>query len=200
MTHFAFPAVLCLGLLATAACMTTPDARFYTLNAGETTALGRPSALVLALGPIDLPEYLDRPQIVSRSGGNLLRVDEFNRWGGSLEEEVSRVLARHLGRRLATQRVYRYPSRIATDSDYRIALDIRRFDGDLAGRVHLDLAWSVIADRSGEVVRTGQASYQGAAAGPGYESYAAALSDTLHQFGDDLAVVLDGLAPPRPRR
>jgi uncharacterized lipoprotein YmbA len=182
------------------ACTTTSRASFYTLNGSQGESVERRSSLVLALGPIDLPQYLDRPQIVTRIGGNRLSVDEFNRWGGSLEQEVSRVLTQHLGRRLQTQRVYSYPSRIAADSDYRIALEIRRFDGELGGEVDLDLVWSLIADRTGEVVQTRQAEYRSATRDAGYEAYAAALSDTLAQLGDDLAGALSGLPAPASGR
>jgi len=47
---------------------------------------------VLALGPVRLPEYLDRPQIATRSEGNEVRLHETERWAGSLQEDVSRVM------------------------------------------------------------------------------------------------------------
>lgn len=184
-----------LPVLLAGGCATAPQSRFYALSAAvpQTTA---DSELSLALGPVDLPEYLDRPQIVTRAGDNRLRVDEFNRWGGSLEEEISRVLALYLGRRLGARHVYSYPSRVAAQTDYRIALEIRGFDGTLGGEVALDVAWSLIDDRSGEVLQTRQISYGGTSAGPDYEAYAAALSGLLTQLGDDLAEAL-AAAPSR---
>jgi uncharacterized lipoprotein YmbA len=176
------------------ACATTPQANFYTLNGIDPDKTDARFPLVVAIGPIDLPQYLDRPHIVTRVGGNRLNVDEFNRWAGALEEDITRVLARRIGGRLGTQRIYSYPSRVVPDTDYRIALDIRAFDGALDGEVHLDVSWSVIADRSGEVLQTHQASYQGVSAGGGYEAYAAALSEMLARLGDDLATALGKLA------
>ena len=52
---------------------------------------GAPSAVV-AVHPAVIPAVIDRPQIVTRTGENQLVLAEFNRWGGSLKEEVSRVL------------------------------------------------------------------------------------------------------------
>lgn len=185
--------LLILGLLA--GCVTTPQARFYALSAAV-PAGSVTTNLSLALGPVDLPEYLDRPQMVTRAGGSRLTVDEFNRWGGALEEEIGRVLALYLGRRLGAQHVYSYPSRIAAETDYRIAIQIRSFDGTLGGEVHLDVAWSLIDERSAKVVQTRQTAYQGLAGGTDYDAYAAALSDLLVRLGDDLAEVLDDLARP----
>lgn len=201
MTHrIAAIVLIIIAALVLSACTTTPVTNFYTLNDRGPVDGALRSELVLALGPIELPQYLDRPQIVTRMEGNRLNVDEFNRWGGSLEEEIARVLAQHIGRSLGTQHIYSYPSRVVADSDYRLALDIRGFDGMLGGEVRLEVAWTLVADYSGEIVQTSQASYRSELAAPGdYEAYVAALSDTLTQLGQDLATLLAGL-PPAPTR
>ena len=178
------------------ACTTTPQANFYTLDTGDRVPPGAPSQLIVAIGPVDLPQYLDRPHIVSRTGGNRLRVDEFNRWAGSLEEDVTRVLTRRVGDRLGTLRVYGYPSRVVVDTDYRVAVDVRAFDGTLGGEVVLEASWAVLDDRAGRVVQTRQANYSGVAQGDGYDAYTAALSALLGQLGDDLAAVIGDLPSP----
>ena len=117
-----------LGLLAgvlLAACASPRTSQFYTLGTDMAAPAAASSALVLALGPINLPEYLDRPQLVTRVGGNRLEVDEFNRWGGALDEEISRALADRIGARLGTRQIYHYPSRIAP---HRLGDEERRRD------------------------------------------------------------------------
>lgn len=192
--------VTVVAFLLLAGCASTPAARFYTLNATPVQAAPKTSNLSLALGPIDLPEYLQRPQIVTRAGDNRLGVDEFNRWGGRLEEEIARVLVVHLGRRLGTDRVYSYPSRIAADTDYRVVLEFRRFDGVPGGEVVLEAAWSLVDDRNASVLETGQASYRQSVQGADYADYAAALSALLARLGDDLAGALVEAAPARASR
>lgn len=182
-------------VLLLAGCAGTPKARFYTLSSSPPQAAPAVSNLSLALGPIDLPEYLERPQIVTRAGDNRLDVDEFNRWGGRLEQEIARVLVVHLGQSLGTDRVYSYPSRIAADTDYRVALEFRRFDGMLGGEVVLEAAWSLVDDRNGAVLETRQASYRHSAQGAEYADYAAALSVLLARLGDDLARALLARGP-----
>jgi len=182
-----------VAAFALGSCATAPRASLYTLNGTEPVPAGDLSSLVLAIGPVDLPQYLDRPHIVTRLSDTRLRVDEFHRWGGALEEDISRILALQLGGRLGTRRIYNYPSRVVAETDYRIALDIRAFDGALGGTVKLDVSWSVIDDRSSRVVKTGQARYQSTSGGTGYDAYVAALSDTVAQLGDDLAVALGNL-------
>jgi uncharacterized lipoprotein YmbA len=189
-------AAILAGASLLPACTTTPKADFYTLDTGDRVSSGTRSQLIVAIGPVDLPQYLDRPHIVSRTGGNRLRVDEFNRWAGSLEEDVTRVLTRRVGDRLGTLRVYGYPSRVVVDTDYRVAVDVRAFDGTLGGEVVLEASWAVLDDRAGRVVQTRQANYSGVAQGDGYDAYAAALSALLGQLGDDLAAVIGDLPSP----
>lgn len=189
--------LLCAGLtLLVAGCSTTPTASFYALNTTEPAggAVAYPGSA--ALGPVDMPEYLKRPQIVSRVGGNRLRVDEFNRWGGMLEEEIVRVLTQRLIDVLGTQQVYGYPSRVIAETDHRIALDVRRFDGELGGEVVFDVAWSIIDERNGDVLLTRHATYRQKTGATDYAGYAAALSALVAQLGDDLAATLVGLPSP----
>ena len=181
------------AMLVLTACATTPTAKFYTLNAQMTEPAGVIGDLAFAVGPVDLPRYLDRPQIVTRSGDSRLVLEEFHRWGGSLDEEITRVLAGRIGSRLQTRRVYSYPSRLAADLDYRVALELRTFDGVLGGELRLNVAWSLIADRNGEVVTTRQSDYRVVAADAGYEAYVAAMSELLAELGDDLADALASL-------
>jgi hypothetical protein len=189
-----------LALVAVAAllgaCASTPQARFFALSAGDPMPVEPRATLVLAVGPVDLPRYLDRPQIVSRTGENQLAVDEFNRWGGALDEEVGRVLAQHLGRSLQTQQIFTYPSRLATETDYRIALEIRTFDGPRGGTLTLDLAWSVVDDRTGRVVLNEQASYRAETRSETMDDYVAAMNALLSELGDHVVLRLSRLPSP----
>lgn len=190
MNRYLLLIALSVALLA-AGCATTPEARFYSLTApgdGVVAAEGGPS---LAIGPVDLPRYLDRPQMVSRAGDNRLLVDEFNRWGGALDQEITAVLAAVLGQNLGTQRVYSYPSRIAAEVDYRIALEIRRFDGELGGDVALEAAWSLVDDRTGAILRTRRVDFREPTAGPDHAAYVAALQRTLQRLAEELAAELN---------
>ncbi len=197
MMRLIFPWVL-TGLLALAACTTTtPPSSFYTLDPDYSVKPDSRRDLTLALGPISLPQYLDRPQIVTREGGNRLKVDEFNRWGGSLEEEIAGVLAHRLNGRLGTHRVFDYPSRVGSNTDYRIALDIRRLDGPLGGELRLDVAWSIVDDRSGVIVHTDQSIYTTLSTGPAYSDYAATISTLIGELGDDLSALVLKLVAER---
>ena len=105
-------------LLVLAACSSPPRERFYTLDAPEppAAAQGAPS---IAVGPVTVPDLVDRPQIVVRGGPNQVHIVEQARWAEPLRSAIARVvaanLAAELGMRLAG------PARNA-DADYRVAL------------------------------------------------------------------------------
>jgi uncharacterized lipoprotein YmbA len=75
----------------------SPPSHFYVLNAQE-DAPPQPAdhALVLRITHIGLPRYLDRFEIVTRSGSNELKLADFHRWAEPLEEGIARVLAENL--------------------------------------------------------------------------------------------------------
>ncbi|MCB1821939.1 MAG: membrane integrity-associated transporter subunit PqiC, partial [Candidatus Competibacteraceae bacterium] len=82
------------GLFMLAGCGSTPPTAFYTLSplsaslpTAQTSASR--SDVTIGVGPVTVPEFLDRPQIVTRTTANRLDVDEFHRWGGSLQEDFA---------------------------------------------------------------------------------------------------------------
>jgi uncharacterized lipoprotein YmbA len=62
-------------LLFVLGCASTPPSRFYTLSSLQEGGRGQKESpsdqgLVITVGPIKFPEYLDRTEIVTRAGSN----------------------------------------------------------------------------------------------------------------------------------
>jgi len=146
-------AALAVGF-GSSACGSSPTPRFYTINAIEATeqASATASPLAVVVGPITIPRYLQRPQIVSRTGDSRLRYDEFNRWGGSLESEVLRVLGENLATLLATERVVVYPRRAVFPTDYAVRFDFERFDAQRGEELVLKVRWVVLPPAGGDAL------------------------------------------------
>ena len=75
------------GLAWLAGCASSPASSFYILSPLP-EAKARQETLVeggvsLGIGPVTLPDYLDRPQRVSGLGTQRIEVDEYQRWGRS---------------------------------------------------------------------------------------------------------------------
>jgi uncharacterized lipoprotein YmbA len=126
-----------------------PPIVYYTLDplpliqASAPPAVKRP-ALRIGMGPVDLPTYLERVQIVTRSGDHTLAVNHFHRWAGPLDEEILRVLVVSLGEALPGAEVLSYPWGLRRDPTHQVRLTIQRFDGQKGGTVRLRGIWQLI--------------------------------------------------------
>ncbi|WP_245636816.1 PqiC family protein [Azospirillum thiophilum] len=145
-------AVLAAPLLLLAACQSTPDSRLYTLAmvppSGSVQAT-RTTPQVLALGSLDLPMLIDRPQIVRRIDGNRVEALEFDRWAEPLADGLRSTLAADLAARLPGMTVLPVAGASVAEGTAVLAVTILRFDADRAGRVVLDAQWSLSIDMAG---------------------------------------------------
>ena len=175
-TAFVFVLVLALG-----ACGSTGGKeRFFTLNAPEPPAAadGAPSVAVVS---VSVPDLVDRPQIVVRAGPNQVGMSEQARWAEPLKTSIARVvsanLAAAMNARVAPQR--------GSDADYRVTLDVQRFESTLGGEVLVDAVWS-ITPKTGER-RVGRTVAREKARGPDYDGLAAAHSAALATISKQIA-------------
>ena len=170
-----------LALLAAfllAGCSTAPRESFFTLNAPEPPAAAA-DAPSIAVGPVTIPEIVDRPQIVVRLGPNQVQIMEQARWAEPLRIGIARVVAANLA---ATLRARLAPGRNA-DADYRVALDVQRFESP-ADAVLVEALWSVTS-REGR--QTGRSVARQPIAARDYASLAAAHSAALASISREIA-------------
>jgi hypothetical protein len=99
--------------------------------------------LAIGVGPVELPKFLDRPQIVTRISQHRVAVSEFHRWAGSFSEDFLRVLAKDISMLLPKDRIATYPWTDQFSPNYSIQLIVDQFDGRFGGDVVLNVAWSV---------------------------------------------------------
>lgn len=188
-----------LGLLAllvplVAACAETlppPDLHVLSSLPRETaTGPGSPAA---ARGPAvgveqaNIPEYLDRPEIVTRSGANTIQVSQGDRWGQRLQGDVTRVVADNLRGLLPSDNVFVLPLRRREQLTYTVTLDITSFERDASGDAVLNAYWSVL-DAQTEAERAGaRARYVEPLEGEGIEATVAAMNRALNALSRDIA-------------
>jgi len=135
-------------LLVLGGCLSTPSTRFYllpTLTDGASPAAMGARALTIGVGPVALPPYLDRPQIVTRASQAQLHLAEFDQWAASLQDTVARVLAENLSLLMPTARVVLQPWPQTTEMDQQVLLDVTQFDRTMEGEAVLVARWSLLA-------------------------------------------------------
>ncbi|MEY6433402.1 PqiC family protein [Thioalkalicoccus limnaeus] len=138
--------LMVLAWAGLAGCASSPSAQFYTLvPIAEVETRSDPLAgdrLSIGLGPLAWPLFLDRPQLVRRDGVRL-RIDEFHRWGGSLNDDFLRVWGENLAYLLDNSRILVYPTEIRSPVDYRVLAEILTFEGRGDQEVVLKVRWVV---------------------------------------------------------
>lgn len=189
-------AAACL-LLGLGACASSPPVRYFQLSAMDLDpAADSGGALVVALGPLTLPDYLDRPQIVTRGAGASTRVDELNRWAEPLEDAVPRIVGANVDGLLQDTVVLPFTT-VGVPWSYRLFGTITRFDADLDGDVVLLVQWGATgADgRVALPIRTGRYDVR-LGPEPDPARTADAMTALLTEFSKDVASAVAAL--PRP--
>lgn len=191
-----------LGLLLLAGCAETSPTRFYTLSKVDSPATAPANVaanrLAVAVGPVTLPQYLDRPQVVRRSGPNTFDLAGFDSWGEPLEDMFPRIVAQNLSALLATDRVFVIPRRRLPTVDYQVEIEVLRFDADVGGDAVLVARWEIF-DGDGRQLRLDKTTVSEPVAGPvvgeAYEPVVAAMSATAAAFSRQLAQTIQSLPP-----
>lgn len=183
-----------LAVLLLAGCAgKSPRVDFYVLSADAKAVAGVAgscSSQAISVGPVSWPRYLDQPRIITRAGTNRLEASEFNRWGGSLEDDFVRTTIENLSGLLQSELVVNYRRSSHYAPAYRVEMDVLRFDGQLGGDVVLEVKWSVIAEATGKIVLVTTSSIQKVTSGPDYEALVNASSMALAQLSEEIAVQL----------
>jgi uncharacterized lipoprotein YmbA len=190
----AWPACL-LAAAALAGCGSSPTTHFYTLSAPAEAARAEAKASpVVAIGAVTLPEGLDRPQIVLRTGASQVSFSEFERWNGPLRDEIARALAQSLRAQLGGANVFVYPLSADVKTGFRLLVDVQRFDSVLGDAVTLEVLWQLVPPKG--AAQTGRSSVREPAGGPGYGELVAAHGRALAAVGRDIAAAIRASASP----
>jgi uncharacterized lipoprotein YmbA len=205
---FSTTAAICLALL-TSGCGRSPQVNFYTLTPGATTQAPAPSPAlpspafqgassakilpVVAVGPITLPDVVDRPQLVVQAGPNQVKILETKRWAEPLKSGIPRFMAREIGRQLASRRVFSYLEMTGAAADYRVLVDFSRFESTPGDAVTVEADWSV--RHLGKTVKTGHSQVRQQIQGDGYDAVVAAYGAALSALSAEVASGLQTLKP-----
>jgi uncharacterized lipoprotein YmbA len=187
---------LVASLLGLGACASTPS-HFYllnTLSASETMpATAAAQGPVIGVGPITLPKYLDRPQIVTRASRNQLALGEFDRWAEPLQDNVSRVLAENLAHLVPTDQILLHPWTRSATVDYQVSMEVLQFDGWLGGESTLLARWSILDGAEHELLNK-MVHLHAPTGGQGYEAMVVAMNQMLEALSRDIAPAIQRLA------
>jgi uncharacterized lipoprotein YmbA len=138
-------AVILAGMVL-CGCSSAPATRFYVLNPLDpglhlAADADHKAPLSVEVASLRLPQYLERPQIVTRSSASRVELAEFEQWGGNLRKNMMRVLAQNLSRLLATPHISVSPNSPRVSPDFRVEVEVTKFERDPDGKVRLSAWW-----------------------------------------------------------
>ena len=187
--------LVCLALLA--GCGSTPKERYYTLSFAAPQEAATPATITVAIAAVAVPEAVDRNAMVIRTGPNQVDIDDFNRWAEPLKAAIPRALAGNLARELGNARVTS-GRQAEVAADYRVAVDVRRFESSLGEGATIEANWTVTGKSGAPVAGTTLA--REPASSPDHAGIAAAHSRALERLAREIAAVISrGPSTPRPR-
>ncbi len=177
---------LILAGSALTGCGTSPTPRFYTLVAPQQPAAN--AVYSVAVGPVTVPDIVDRPQIVLRTAANEVTMTEQTRWAESLKSVIPRVIAANLALSLGDAYVSAYPQATGSEADYLVVVDIQRFESVLGQAATVEAQWTVrvAKDKTG-ALRSGRSVVREPAQGNDYDALVAAHSRALEKVSRDIA-------------
>jgi uncharacterized lipoprotein YmbA len=169
----------------------TPTAN--TAAASPTTAPGARGDFTLGLGPVKLPPYLDRQEVVTRTSPTQLDLSKSERWGESLQTNFTSVLSRDLGAQIGTQQIVVFPWYNTTHVDMQVQVEVYRFETDSQGLAQLSAKWTVRDSDGKNILYVAESNLSQSSKAGDTADAAAALSRTVGDLSREIANMVEQL-------
>jgi uncharacterized lipoprotein YmbA len=185
---------LLLGAVALAACGGTPPSRFYLMDAGP------PAATVLD-GPVvfvdraTVAAYADRSPIVVRRGATEVAFADFDAWAEPVAGQITAVVVDALGDRFGRANVLPTPGRRDREPDFRVGIEVLRFEIGATGEALLDARWTLLGGPEEAFAAAGRERLTAMpVAADSFDARVEALSATLVELAGDIAAAIEAEA------
>jgi uncharacterized protein len=210
------PILLAGALLLLSGCGASPPPNLYLLSSAAPVVEGKQASAQAgseigagssrsgaSAGPVigvvaTVPPYLDRRDIVVRTGANEVKAMDNDRWADDLSVNVTRAIADDLAALRPSGDVVMLPSYLGQTIDYEVRVDLTKFDIDSDGNTTIAGRWSIAdAGRGGErasrrILRSERVTQSG------FSAMAATMSRNLAAVSAEIAAALAALPPRSP--
>jgi uncharacterized lipoprotein YmbA len=172
---------------------------FSNIEAGERQNSNPSGQISLGVGPVRLPAYLDRREIVMRVAPSRFDLSENDRWAEPLDENLTHILTQNLSILLGSDQIIAYPWPIDQKPRYRVEIQVLRFESNSAGEAQLSARWAVIDDTGKEAPNLKESRLTRAAKEKSTDGAVAALSETVADLSWEIAQAVIGVDRQRER-
>lgn len=140
--------VICLILAGCISVQKSPEARFYLLHSLDENQSGQKFNIdyeaIIGLETVRIPEYLNRPQIVTQNKDQTVKFAQFDRWGEALDIALTRVISENLRILLSGANIEMHPWNPAIPLKYRVIIDVVQLNSQFGKDLFFSVQWSVI--------------------------------------------------------
>jgi uncharacterized protein len=185
---------LLLTLLAGCLAPQADHSNLFVLTASERRR-GPEVPISVSVGPVALPDYLDRAQLVTREGENRIALAETDRWGEPLANGIARTLRLDLAADLGRERVVARHGK----ADAVISIEVQRFERTASNAIELWAHWWVREADSGAALADRESQIRLPIGGTDTGAAVASLSRALAEMSHDMALAIRDIAPQLAR-
>jgi hypothetical protein len=192
-------AAVFIVLMVLGGCARSQPANYYILrsiqNPGpEIRAAGAEQDPAIGVGPVKIPQYLDRPQIVSRTTESGLQFAEFDKWAEPLDKNLARVIADNLSVLIPSDRVSVFPWPSSQPVQYQVTVEIIHLEKMPDGKVILDADWNILGDGGQKLLVMKRSKIILPVESAGFESLASAQSRAVENLSREIAAAVNSLS------
>ena len=171
--------------------------QFYMIDPVSTTSahpekVSVSPAVRVSLDPVEVPEYLNRPQIVTHLDRAEYQIDEFNRWLEPLGDTLTRVIAENLSEMLGAEGIDVLSMSRLVETDFTVAVQILRLDGKRGQAMVLVARWSLFDRTDNVMALTKRSVIQEIVGDDSYQSLVTVQNRMIESLSREIA---DGIRP-----
>ncbi|MDD5561708.1 MAG: PqiC family protein [Candidatus Omnitrophica bacterium] len=176
----------------------SPNPRFYMFKHLEDIQAAQkfsiPAGKITIIGPVSIPQYQDRPQIVTQDDKGMLDIAQFDRWGEPLDAGIARLIIEDLNLMLPEGTFEMFPCNFAIPLDYQVIVSILQLESNLKKDLLLVAQWSIIDTESRSMLFTKRSDLIQPVEPHNYSGLADALSKAVASLSSQIAENLSLLA------
>jgi len=190
-----------IASLSLAGCLSvsnSPTSRFYALRTLDKSQVGQklnfPANKIIGVGPVKIPEYLNRPQIVTEDKNRMLTFAQFDRWGESLDFAINRLINENLIASFPGASIEMYPWNLFIPVRYKIYIDVVQMESRLDKDLFFAAQWSIIDLKNKKMAITKRSEFRQSIKPHNYSGLVEALSTVCASLSNEIAQGLVSLA------
>lgn len=195
------PVVYAMLVLTCGGCLSvsnSPTPRFYMLPAVDGKLTNQTfkiaSNVIIGVSPVKIPEYLNRPQIVTQDKDRLLTFAQFDRWGEPLDMALTRLTMKNLSIMLPQATIERFPGNPAVPVKYQVNMDVLQLESRLDQDLVFAAQWSIIDAPKKKMMLIKKSEFRPPINPPAYSGLAKALGAANAALSAEIAAALAALA------